>query len=101
MHLAPGYREFLRGLIFNGGDLVYVHRAAWRRAFSDEPVPPTVTYGANGDLGSDGEGSALSSEAEELSDDASSVLSFSFSDDEGGGSSSSEEERPLRRRRLL
>ena len=81
----------------NGGDLVVVHRAAWRKAFPDEPVPQTMPYPSDGDLGSEVEGALLSSEAEELSDD-------SFSDDGGpGGDGSSEEEeaRPLQRRTLL
>ena len=81
----------------NGGDLVVVHRAAWRRAFPGEPVPPTMPYPTDGDLGSEAEGASLSSEAEELSDDGSS--------DDGGpsgdGSSEEEEDRPLQRRRLL
>ena len=97
MHLAPGYKEFLRSLIANGGDLLAVHRAAWRRAFPGEPIPPTMPYRPNGDPGSEVEDAALSSEAEELSDDGSS--------NDGGpaGDVSSEEEegRPLQRRRLL
>ena len=97
MHLAPGYREFLRSLIVNGGDLVDVHRATWRRAFPNESVPQTMPYGSDGDLGSEVGGASPSSEAEESSDDGS-------SDDGGaggGGSSEEEEDRPLQRRRLL
>ena len=92
MHLAPGYREFLRSLIANGGDLLAVHQAAWRRAFPNEPVPPIMPYPADDDLGSEVEGASLSPEAEELSDDGSS--------DDGGpgvdGSSEEEEDRRCR-----
>ena len=97
MHLAPGYKEFLRSLIASGGGLLAVHQAAWRRAFPDEPIPPTMPYFLNGGLGAEVEDAAPSSEAEELSGDSSS--------DDGGpsGDVSSEEEgnRLLQRRRLL
>ena len=103
MHLAPGYKEFLRDLITNGGELLAVHRAAWRRAFPDEAVPPTVPFRHNGDPGVEVEDAVMSVEAEELSDDDP-PSEGGFSDDEGaGGDGSSEEEdgRPLQRRRLL
>ena len=88
----------------NGGDLVDVHRVAWRRAFPDEPVPRTIIYCSDGDPGSEVVGASLSSEAEELSDDVSLSFSDGSSDDGGAGSSGSseeEEDRPLQRRRLL
>ena len=67
MHLAPGYKEFLRRLIVNGGGLLVVHQAAWRRAFPDEPIPPTVPFRHDGDPGVEVGDAAVSSEAEELS----------------------------------
>ena len=81
----------------NGGDLVAMHRAAWRRAFPNEPVPQTMPYGSDGDLGSEVGGASLSSEAEESSDDGSTDDGSAG----GGGSSEEEEDRPLPRRRLL
>ena len=103
MHLAPGYKEFLRNLIANGGELLAVHRAAWRRAFPDETVPPTMPFRHDGDPGVEVGDAAVSSEAEELSD-GEPLSEGSSSDDEGaGGDGPSEEEdgRPLQRRRLL
>jgi hypothetical protein len=107
MHLAPGYREFLTSLIVRGGELVDVHRTAWRKAFPDEPVPQPVRDG--GDDGGDDdpdsgvEDGVLSAEEEELSEGEPFLFSDSSASDGGAddGHSLGEEDRPLRRRRLL
>ena len=83
MHLAPGYKEFLRGLILRGGALQHVHETAWRRTFPEDPVPVRIPPPAPGPQ------APQSSEEADIAGDAPPPLS-----------PADEDRRPSQRRRI-